>query len=454
MTVQDAIFVAMFISMPLLAYLLHKAARVDMLSISIPSVLFAATMLFGYIGIIILYFQWDPYRVRLGIVDTAVIEKMLLYSGGVLVCLGLGCLGASRVRELRIISHWPPMSHLRAPTLVMLCLVLGLCIAVLLRYLSLTGEIPLLVAITEGAKAAAAARYKATTALNGYHWYRVVLDSLIPYCALIFLAHAVTRRRKIAWALALLVLGFAAVVSVLQVMKSKIVLLMVAAFFTWLLQRGKRLSVAAIIVVGATAFALLIPLYQSFMGLSGRDLTEVAWAISMRTLVGQISPAYFYLQRFPAFEDYLLGTSFPNPGGVLPFEPQRLAASIHGFMFQDPEFGAAFEAFGTAPTVFWGEVYANFGPFIPFLVAIFVGGALYALNGKVSQFTDTPLKSALIAWLCVHYYRLSSTGIGVYIVDIDLFAILLLTALLYSVERMTRARRIDPAARPHTGAGW
>ena len=99
-------------------------------------------------------------------------------------------------------------------------------------------------------------------------------------------------------------------------------------------------------------------------------------SVFSRTFTGQIQPAYHYLEFFPMHHDFLWGRSFPNPRGILPFEPYRLTVEIMNWRFPDlVKRGVV----GSMPTTFWGELYANFGTLGVITIPFFVGIVIYLL---------------------------------------------------------------------------
>ena len=81
----DISFYVIFASIPFLAMELLPYSGVSLRRFSIPSVFIIFYFFSAYVGILPLYFQWDPYRVTLGVVDRTILLKMLLYSGAALI---------------------------------------------------------------------------------------------------------------------------------------------------------------------------------------------------------------------------------------------------------------------------------------------------------------------------------------------------------------------------------
>ncbi|PNW37197.1 UNVERIFIED_CONTAM: hypothetical protein BEN50_16205 [Euhalothece sp. KZN 001] len=173
--------------------------------------------------------------------------------------------------------------------------------------------------------------------------------------------------------------------------------------------------------------SLLVLMYIRFMG--SRDVLSAILSIGSRVFTGQITPAYWYVEMFPAYENFLWGRSFPNPGGILPFENYRLTVEVMQFKYPElVDLGIV----GSAPTVFWGELYANFGWFSLLLIPFIVGFLLYFVSELVNKLEDTPLKVGLLVFLGLHYSDLAATGLSGFIIDFYLICMILIF-ILFSV---------------------
>ena len=177
--------------------------------------------------------------------------------------------------------------------------------------------------------------------------------------------------------------------------------------------------------------AILVLFYIYFMGSS--DAGSALLSILSRVFTGGIAPAYYYLEHFPNMVDFLLGKSLPNPGGLLPFEPYHLTAEASFWIYPD---NAIKGIVGSAPTVFWGELYANWGIFGVLLIPFFVGIGVFIISYLVDKLESTPLKVGFIVWLALHLKNLSESGISGFLADtyfvIIFILILLITALANS----------------------
>jgi len=143
-------------------------------------------------------------------------------------------------------------------------------------------------------------------------------------------------------------------------------------------------------------------------------------SVFSRTFTGGVQPAYHYLEFFPQHHAYLMGKSFPNPMGLLPFEPYRLTVEVMNWRFPGLESAGVV---GSMPTVFWGELYANFGVTGVVVFPFFVGIGLFVIAYLSDRLENTPLKVGLLVWLVLHYKDLAVTGLSGFMFDFYLFGV-------------------------------
>lgn len=135
-----------------------------------------------------------------------------------------------------------------------------------------------------------------------------------------------------------------------------------------------------------------------------------------RITMGQMGGLYHYLIIFPDQVDYLFGRSFPNPGGIFPWEPYRLTVEVMNIV--NPRL-AELGIVGSMPTFFWGEMYANFGYLGILIPPFFVGYVVYAINVLIFRLPMSPLTLAIFVWALLHIKNISGTGLSGYIINIS-----------------------------------
>ena len=87
---------------------------------------------------------------------------------------------------------------------------------------------------------------------------------------------------------------------------------------------------------------------------------------------------------------------------------------------------AELDVVGSMPTVYWGEMYANFGLAGILVVPFFVGLFLYWINSLIYKIQQGPLVIALYVWLIMHLSNLSQSSLSGYFFFYDTYLIVTL----------------------------
>ena len=140
---------------------------------------------------------------------------------------------------------------------------------------------------------------------------------------------------------------------------------------------------------------------------------------------------YHYLVVFPDQVDYLLGNSFPNPGGIFPWEPYRLTVEVMNIVYPELE---AKGVVGSMPTFFWGEMYANFGSLGILVPPFFIGYVVYMINILIFCLPMSPVVLAIFLSVTMYIKNLSGTGLSAYLIDLYGFSLLVFTLLFLSIS--------------------
>jgi len=165
-----------------------------------------------------------------------------------------------------------------------------------------------------------------------------------------------------------------------------------------------------------------------FMG-SG-NVSSALLSVASRAFAGSIQPAYHYLEIFPAKEAFKHGTTFPNPGGLLPFTPYELTKNVMNIV--NPA-DSANGVVGTMPTIFWGEAYANFGVLGVVVVSLCVGTYVKFLDNVFNSIRLTAVSISFYTWLIMHLKDLSVTGFSDYVFDVRLVILAFIITSVYLI---------------------
>lgn len=431
----DISFYVIFASIPFLAMELLPYSGVSLRRFSIPSVFIIFYFFSAYVGILPLYFQWDPYRVTLGVVDRTILLKMLLYSGAALIMTILGFIyGRQVIGFNQGGEEYEGLTGANRKQRVFIFFLMLLCGWILVEYIRRIETIALFKVLAGDMKGALEARSRMSNAFEGKYWhFRIFFRTLLDYCVILFFADYLIKRRRISG----LVFGVgflaAAFSATMGIEKGPFIYLLIMIYLAIVVSRGGKYWQPSAKYIAMVMGGSITLFYIYFVG--AENIRLLYYGIVGRVFMGQITPAYFYLDLFPRHIDYLWGASFPNPGGILPFHNYKLTMEVASFMFP-----ASFATgiVGSAPTVYWAEIYANFGPIGILFSAFFVGIILFGVSHILSKLRLSPPVLAATVTLAAHYTNLSGTSFSGYLFDTTLIAI----ATVTFVSLMLDGRRV------------
>lgn len=427
----DISFTILFALFPLIVLRLLSHAGISCRKFSIPSMFVIFYFTSVYIGIVILYFGLDSYSVSLGVIDKAIILRMFLYSSLALIMVLCGFLYARHVLGLK--SNVNTNRVLVAANMqqrIFVFFTLLLCGAVLLAYVFQLEAIALFRALNKDIVGAKIARSKMGNAFEGKYWrYHLCFRYILDYCVVFLFADYLIKRRRLALSIFLGSFLLATFSAIMAIEKGPFMKLIIMLYLTYVIYKGGRFWQPAAKYVALFSISTLSLFYICFMGQA--DVTSALQRIPGRILTGQITPAYFYLDLFPRNGDYLWGASFPNPGGMLPFEPYPLTVEVSKVI--SPE-SFTIGVVGSSPTVFWAEMYANFGLIGVVFSSFLVGIGLFSLSHILeSRSLSCPVCAAMVT-LSMHYVTLTGAGLSGYVFDTTLFAIVLGTFVMLRMK--------------------
>lgn len=439
----DILFWALFLLTPLSMFFLLKIAGEQVNQISMVNLVTIALFAFSVLGTLPLFYQLDAYYVAIGVTDKNLLLSVLFFSFINIVFFLFGVIFVRSVfflRPMPIIST--QIKGLNGIRYLSLLMVLLLVVFVIYLYLTKINQIAIVVAFTEGTEAAAIARSNMGNNFSGrYHWYSLVMHGLSTIVTLTFYSIWLIKKSLVNFILFLAAFSISTFTAVMATEKGYFVGLLMALFMAYyLVRRNGYVPKSHVLVLGITVVSILVGFFIYFIG-SG-SISQAISSLFSRAFAGSIEPAYHYLEYFPQHHDFLMGTSFPNPGGVMPYTPFRLTVEIMDWVA--PHLSAQ-GIVGSMPTVFWGEAYANFGyAGIP-IVAFIMGVLVAILSYFVSKLELNPLTIAFTAWLILHLKNLSVTGFSKYLYDLNMiFISLVVVVVLFTTAKIgIRTYRVD-----------
>ncbi|WP_421294555.1 O-antigen polymerase [Aeromonas veronii] len=433
------LFLFLFFSTPIFSLFLLRLAGERLNQVSIVNITTIAIYLFSVLGTFVLYFQLDDYRYYTGVQSPTLVLLVLFYSSINLIFFLLGVIFVRKLVGFEVVPfriyEIRRLSWLQDKLLLLL---FAFCMIILINYLRQLDNIALFIALTDGASAAKLARSDMGNSFSGnYHWYKLVMHDLGNLVTFTSFAIWLIRKRVKDALLFISAFFYSAFVAIMATEKGPMAWLLIGLFMVYFLIRSngfipfKKLIPFTFLIVG-----LLIISYIYFMGAG--DVGSALWSVFSRAFSGSISPAYFYLEFFPEHQEYLLGRTFPNPGGLMPYEPYRYTIEVMNWLFPDlVETGVV----GTAPTVFWGEAYANFGPLGIPIVAFLMGSLVALVSYLVSKLEINPLTIGFFVWLILIFKDLSNSGFSGYFYNIYIISVTVFVVTFLSVLGYIRVRR-------------
>lgn len=424
----DVLFVFSYLMFPLIIYLLMKANGLSICKLTIPSFVILWMFVSAYIGTLALYFGWDNYRYATGVTDKMIMLNVYGFTTWTIFSLVMGYIFSKNIigfGDIKSTSY--NLRSLNKKEKLWLFFLLLFCFAILALYISKVPRVALIVAIVDGYKEAKLARSLMGNDFAGkYHRYHLVMHHILNLVTYVYFANWLYLRKRAAFIVFFIALSGASFAALMATEKGPFAWLLIGLFLTYVLvKKDSKLPLFASIKLVLLLIVSISILYIFFMGSS--DIGSAIASVFSRSFTGQIQPAYHYLDFFPVNQEFLFGRSFPNPGGILPFEPYRLTVEVMNF--KHPEL-AIRGVVGSMPTIFWGEMYANFGLIGVLVTPFIVGVVLYAISYMLGLMENTPIKIGLLVWAMLHYKNLAATGLSGFIIDTYLVGILVVVFLV------------------------
>lgn len=429
-------FLSLYSLFLILFFALFRMTGLSLLYPSIPMVLYWSYLVCAYLGIPLLFFRLIPRYSDVGISDKSIIWAMLIYSAICLCLLLLGCLYAKNILNLKpnFVKQSKTMYDAHVSTFTPI-LLMSLSLTVFFLYTSKLDKLPI-IGLLEGLPSYAVGRLRidVTRFFQGkYHWYSLWFASILPFVSYYFFAIYVETKKK--WLLLWFLISFlfSSFALLCNLEKQPFLLYIGGLIFVYLLSKDKKISKKMLLFTLMFLSLFLFTVWIFFMGVSINHSPFYVLSLAFqRIFTGQLVPLYMYFYLVPNHIDYLLGQTFPNPMEIFPWIPFDFTheAMVHfNYYFLGKEtYG------GNMPTVFWGEIYVNFGTIIAFLSAFCIGILLYTIHFFITNGYKTPLRIALISWMAIHFHKLAITGAGFLLFDIYLWGVLLSAFLIKMLQ--------------------
>lgn len=331
---------------------------------------------------------------------------------------------------------------------IAMLIALGGSLAALGLYLSMLPGLPMLAVLQGQLLQGAFLRSEATNNFSGsFASYAFVFEDVLPFLSCVFFANWLITKKRFDLALAAIGLLSALLVPIVLITKGGMFEALIMIFSTYFLTRNKPVSPKVILFAVAIVGGLLLSLFYVTLGGGTFTLDRVGETVMERIFVGNLAPASVYVNTFPAKLPYLLGASFPNPGGILPHIPIELNKIGYSYVFEFQQLNTAIA--GTAAAVFWTDGYANFGILGALASGFVVATMLYFTSSLALRlFQGSVVKIGMTVWIGTHLGKMAQTFFMPFLADTNLVKMFAIAFLIYAVDRQFKIRRLAPSVAP------
>jgi len=423
----------------LLAYALVRKAS-GIIRIPFISTFFMVKyFVFAYAGSVLLNVFYFTYEINIGIYNRPdILLNMWYYATAGLFLIPLGMFVANwatgynpMLATSQVLSKDIEISKDDKSNFMFFLLfaLFSISFLVLLIYISKVGKLPIF-AVLDGLDASDLALLRSDSGANfeGKMYRYVMFTKTLPLLLLfvVFFMKNVAFKWKIFFYMLLVFNMFTSIMDLQKAPIIKIFLLLMLAYF----YSKNKISRKVFVTTGIILSSLMMFMYMFFMGMSDRSFFDILGAPLHRIFIGQIEPFYFY-QLFQEEYGYIYGTSFPNPSNIFPFEWRRITVEV--MEFAHPEL-IKLGIVGSMPTIFYGEWYINFGPYMALFSMILFGFMIQMVDiyflSKLAKYKSL-LFSVLFIFLINYFGDFSGTSYTGIVIDTNWgFPVFVITFLL------------------------
>ena len=423
----DILFILLFLSFPAIWNIILKSFKINIFEASVISILFASIIVFQYIGLPILYFKLDFYR-AIDINNSLLVFKVFILTSLTVTFLLLGYGFYKKINKSNQTQTFS-ITLSNNFTYKYFVILLLTSIFFLISYINIIGFQNLAISAAIGYfdnDNITLLRSNMTNSLIGYHWYYLFTNKILLFCTYFFYSQFLikkTFKHKLTFYLAFFTCLFSLVLST---EKGPVIFFIISLLLVYIIINKKKIiPIKLILKFVPVILSALVLFYVFFTEIESFD--SAILSVFSRTFTGQIQPAYHYLEFFPDVEPFLMGGSMTNPGGIFPWVPYNIPQEVMAW-YNMTEFKSGVVA--SMPTIFWGEVYANFGVLGIFPITLLVGFTLGIIDFFLKRFPKDTIFVAFYVFTIMHYLPLSSTSLTNFIFDIYMLIPFLIFILL------------------------
>ena len=288
----------LYLATPVLMLFLLNIAGEKINRVSLVNIVTLSIYAFSIVGTMPLFYHLDDYRLDTGVVDENLIFKILILSSMNIIFLLIGVIFSRRVLCVKSENRIHTIERLGHKQIISLFALFIISLITVFLYISKLDSVALLVALTSGVKEAGVSRSQMGNDFSGkYHWYRLLMHDISQLVAFILFANWLVYKSKrllIYLTGALLLASFNAIIST---EKGPMAWFLVGLFFVYILvKKNGTISIRPALKFAAVLVVSLVLMYIYFMNSS--DPLSAFLSILSRSITGQITTAYFYIQYF------------------------------------------------------------------------------------------------------------------------------------------------------------
>lgn len=416
--------------------------------LSVTSLFLIFYLIFDIIGSVLLNYVQFPAEIESGFYNNPeIVFRIWLYTMfglvGLLIGFAISHQVNSRNHSIRQISNFAletPIKYSRydfSNSNFRFCLFFLLTgLIVLLLYRKQIGILPI-ESLANGLSAIelAVERSAATNDFSGKMYRYDIFMNTLPMLLFIVTFFISRNTKKKKWKiLFILFFLFNTFYALSTLQKGPIIRLFLVYYIMHVLYK-KNINKKLLLTIITISVPVIILMYMFFMGQSDRPIGMIMEGALHRIFIGAIAPFYWYIKYFDS-HDLLWGASFPNPGGLLPFTSVRLTVLMMNYGFDTGD------VVGSMPTVFLGEMYANFGVIGMIISSVVVGFLLQSLDNlffrKFAK-NKTVILCSIFVFLTNYFSKYTESSISNVFVDVNIYVVLLIY-FIYNQRKKTYMR--------------
>ena len=418
-------------------FILKKILKYNLFEIRFITFILSLIIIFNYLGYPFLYYQLDKFRAL--DVDLNIINK-LFYVNSLSINLIILTYIFLTIFKKNILypsfynssDNYKQLNHIQ---FMVILFFIFTCFYVFLLYLTKLGtdNIAFLNAL-RGFDALTVAQNRSSMGnsfIGKVHRYQLFFYDILPFLFFILFANYLIKPTKFGFLM--IVLIFLPIIFILLVSanKAKVPWFFIGCFITYSITKNEsKINLKYSLYLFLILILFVSFLYQLFN--PNISLENAYLSFFSRIFTGPIQAASYYYYFFPDFHEFLKGRSFPNPGGIFPFESISITQLISDLVNYDEYMKRDIR--GSTPAIFWAEMYGNFSYLGIIISSIFVSIILFFWDSVFSNSKLSSLKIGFMTWLLLHYKDLSVSGFSKYLIDIKLILVILILSIIVLIQ--------------------